>query len=296
MAQVDKFEIEPNLSGLSFRLKANEKFLALCSSNSGTTEPKNPSEGMLWFDISNAQKQYLKVRDKQNRWNELCEIDLATGIIKSKLDLDALNKILDNRETALSANLSAQINTKINLSEKAAPNGVATLDDSGKISPSQLPPNIITGNTKTDFPYQGKENAIYIETSTNKIYRYLNGAYILIGGAVTSINGSVGDVKITKESLGIIDDQFKKVAKADTADRITTPRTITIHKTDYQDEGQYGSGKSSGGKRKAKWHWGGSAVFDGTKDISISVSCGCTGCSGGCIGNCIGNCDSCRGH
>ena len=63
MAQVTKFTIDPNLSGIQLRTQASEMLTALSTLNSGDLEPVNPSAGMLWLDTT---KNILKIRDKTN--------------------------------------------------------------------------------------------------------------------------------------------------------------------------------------------------------------------------------------
>ena len=47
MAQVTKFTIDPNLSGIQLRTQASEMLTALSTLNSGNLEPVNPTGGML---------------------------------------------------------------------------------------------------------------------------------------------------------------------------------------------------------------------------------------------------------
>ena len=63
MAQVTKFTIDPNLSGIQLRTQASEMLTALSTLNSGDLEPVNPTGGMLWLDTT---KNILKIRDKTN--------------------------------------------------------------------------------------------------------------------------------------------------------------------------------------------------------------------------------------
>ena len=73
MAQVTKFTIDPNLSGIQLRTQASEMLTALSTLNSGNLEPVNPTGGMLWLDTT---KNILKIRDKTNTaWLDFASVN-----------------------------------------------------------------------------------------------------------------------------------------------------------------------------------------------------------------------------
>ena len=73
MAQVTKFTIDPNLSGIQLRTQASEMLTALSTLNSGDLEPVNPTGGMLWLDTT---KNILKIRDKTNTaWLDFASVN-----------------------------------------------------------------------------------------------------------------------------------------------------------------------------------------------------------------------------
>lgn len=58
-----------------------------------------------------------------------------------------------------------------------------TLDENGKIPSSQLPSyvdDVIEYSAKASFPYTGETGKIYVDTSTNKTYRWSGTAYVEI--------------------------------------------------------------------------------------------------------------------
>ena len=72
----------------------------------------------------------------------------------------------------------------INISSKGQPNGVASLDDTGKIPSSQLPSyvdDVVEYATQSQFPQTGESGLIYIDQSTNQTYRWGGSSYIEIG-------------------------------------------------------------------------------------------------------------------
>ena len=95
----------------------------------------------------------------------------------------------------------------IPLSQKAGPNGVATLDGSGLVPATQLPSyvdDVLEFNSIGNFPTPGETGKIYVETDTNQTYRWSGSTYIQIAsGAVQSVNGQTGIVNVTKTDVGL---------------------------------------------------------------------------------------------
>lgn len=81
---------------------------------------------------------------------------------------------------------AAQVNA-IATSLKGAANGVAELDANGKVPSSQLPSyvdDVIEGNGTSAFPTEGETGKIYVDTSTNKTYRWGGSAYTEISASL----------------------------------------------------------------------------------------------------------------
>jgi hypothetical protein len=98
MAQVNSFTIPANQSGTAFRTQANNIFSALASLNAGATAPSSPQAGMLWLDVSNAKKHYLKIRNSANNiWGVVCEIDASDGSIKNGYSITEIDELLKNK-------------------------------------------------------------------------------------------------------------------------------------------------------------------------------------------------------
>lgn len=78
-------------------------------------------------------------------------------------------KALTSNITLNAANVGA-----IDSSLKGAANGVAELDASGKVPAAQLPSyvdDVLEYTLKSNFPTTGESDKIYVDTSTNLIYR-----------------------------------------------------------------------------------------------------------------------------
>ena len=73
---------------------------------------------------------------------------------------------------------SQALGGKIDKSQLGVPNGVAQLDDTGKIPSSQLPSyvdEILEFQHKENFPKPGQSGKIYVERTTNLTYRWSEG-------------------------------------------------------------------------------------------------------------------------
>lgn len=90
---------------------------------------------------------------------------------------------------ALSAdiNLSAADVSAIPASQKGTANGVAELDENGKVPSAQLPSyvdDVIEYDNRTAFPASGEAGKIYVAKDTNKTYRWSGTTYVEIAGGV----------------------------------------------------------------------------------------------------------------
>lgn len=89
---------------------------------------------------------------------------------------------------------------QIPLSQKGAINGVATLGTDGKVPSSQLPSyvdDVLEYTNKATFPTTGETGKIYVDTSTNKTYRWSGTTYVEISASLalgeTSSTAYAGD-------------------------------------------------------------------------------------------------------
>lgn len=74
-------------------------------------------------------------------------------------------------------------NNMIPKSTKGTANGVAELDANGKVPSSQLPSyvdDVLEYSAKSSFPATGESGKIYVDTTTNKTYRWSGSAYVEI--------------------------------------------------------------------------------------------------------------------
>ena len=88
----------------------------------------------------------------------------------------------DTTQTAI-GKLEKALDSKINTSAKGTASGVAELDANGKVPSSQLPSyvdDVLEYSAKSSFPATGETGKIYVDTTTNKTYRWSGSAYVEI--------------------------------------------------------------------------------------------------------------------
>lgn len=88
----------------------------------------------------------------------------------------------DTTQTAI-GKLEKALDSKINTSDKGTASGVAELDANGKVPSSQLPSyvdDVLEYSAKSSFPATGETGKIYVDTTTNKTYRWSGSAYVEI--------------------------------------------------------------------------------------------------------------------
>lgn len=84
------------------------------------------------------------------------------------------------------------------MSQKAATDSFAHLVN-GKVPESQLPSyvdDVVEYDSKSDFPATGEKSKIYVDKSTNLVYRWSGTTYIQVGGADLNLENGTGDVLI----------------------------------------------------------------------------------------------------
>lgn len=80
------------------------------------------------------------------------------------------------------------IQGKLDASLKGAIRGVAELDNNGKVPASQLPSfvdDVLEYDSIVNFPETGETGKIYVDTTTNKTYRWSGSTYVAIAGDLT---------------------------------------------------------------------------------------------------------------
>lgn len=142
---------------------------------------------------------------------------------------------------------------QVKRSEMGVANGVATLDEQGKVPSSQLPSyvdDVLEYDNLAAFPATGEEGKIYLAKDTNKSYRWGGTEYTEISKSLalgetssTAYAGNKG--KQNADNIAALKNGTTAAGKAD---KLSTPRTITA------------SGDATG-----------SASFDGSADVALDI-------------------------
>jgi hypothetical protein len=96
---------------------------------------------------------------------------------------------------------------KIDSSREGQPDGIATLDSTGKVPATQLPSyvdDVIEADDFASLPDPGETGKIYVTLDNNKTYRWSGSTYIEISPSeVNSVNGQTGIVVLDKDDVGL---------------------------------------------------------------------------------------------
>lgn len=117
-------------------------------------------------------------------------VDLPAYPTKESLGLgDAENKSSEQiRDEITPENVTNALGyTPLDESEKGQPNGVAQLDDTGRVPAAQLPSYVDDIESYVDmehFPLTGEDSKIYVDKSTNKTYRWDGTTYVEISASL----------------------------------------------------------------------------------------------------------------
>lgn len=110
-------------------------------------------------------------------------IGAGTSAITTKAIDTTDGGTVNSTDLISSGAVKAGLDTKIPLSQKGANNGVAQLDESGKVPAAQLPSyvdDVLEYATLSSFPVTGESGKIYVALDTNLTYRWSGSAYVEI--------------------------------------------------------------------------------------------------------------------
>lgn len=194
--------------------------------------------------------------------NSLTKSDIGLGNVDNTSDLNkpistatqtALNAKANTADLGALAYKDSLTKTDVGLgnvtndaqvkrSEMGAANGVATLDAQGKVPSAQLPSyvdDVLEYNNLAAFPKTGEGGKIYIDTTTNKEYRWGGTEYREISASLalgeTSSTAYPGDkgkanadaIAAGMETVGSLSNQLDSVSKT---------ATSALNKAEYASE------------------------------------------------------------
>ncbi len=170
-----------------------------------TTDANKPVSTATATELAKKVDKTTYATDKGVTDSHISNTSNPHGVTKSQVGLGNVDNTADANKQVLSATklkTARKINgvdfdgtkaitiaddTKIPLTEKGAAGGVATLDDTGKIPSTFLPSyvdDVIEGTLAT-FPNPGETGKIYVDTSTEKTYRWSGTQYTVISETVS---------------------------------------------------------------------------------------------------------------
>lgn len=169
--------------------------------------------------MSASDKEKLDTIEKGAQANTITGVkgDSESLYRTGNVNITKTNIGLNNVENKSSATIRGELTnsnvttalgyTPLNSSLKGANNGLAELDASGKVPASQLPSyvdDVLEYSAKANFPTTGETGKIYVDTSTNKTYRWGGSAYAEISPSIalgttssTAFRGDYGQVAYT---------------------------------------------------------------------------------------------------
>ena len=121
---------------------------------------------------------------------------IGVNVLSERRTADQIAEIDEEAEEMLTVLRS----TFVQNSEKAQPNGVATLDGGGKVPAAQLPSyvdDVLEYPAKNVFPATGEAGKIYVASNDGKIYRWSGSQYIEISNATDVLDDTKGDGSTT---------------------------------------------------------------------------------------------------
>lgn len=107
------------------------------------------------------------------------------NITAANIGLGNVNNTSDANKPISTATQTA-LNAKLDATLKGAANGLAELDAGGKVPAAQLPSyvdDVLEATAMSSFPSTGETGKIYVDTSTNKTYRWSGSAYVEISNS-----------------------------------------------------------------------------------------------------------------
>lgn len=143
------------------------------------------------------KESYMALADFQTLWTNTLKPYIVAGFIAMLAGTDANAKNL-----VLADGTNIAQSTFIAATEKAANNGVATLDATGKVPASQLPSfvdDVLEFANEAAFPAEGEGGKIYVALDNNKTFRWGGTTYVEISAGLalgetqgTAYEGSKG--------------------------------------------------------------------------------------------------------
>ena len=167
---------------------------------------------------------------------------------------DANNRfVTDSEKSAWNAKQNSLGFAPENPANKGVANGYAGLDASGKVVASQLPSfvdDVLEYTAKVNFPATGESGKIYVDLTTNIVYRWSGSAYVEISSSLalgttssTAYRGDYGNVAYTHSQSSHAPSNAQKnsdITKAEIEAKLTGDISTHTHSA-YVTQAQLGN-------------------------------------------------------
>lgn len=178
--------------------------------NTGTYS--KPSAGIPYADLASGVQNSLMLANSAIQGHQsiypLSIKDSAGNTLKTYTPNSGSATITIDKDVVGLGNVTNDAQVK--RSEMGVASGVATLDANGLVPTSQLPSyvdDVLEYTAKSSFPSTGETGKIYVDTSTNKTYRWGGSAYVEISASLalgttssTAYRGDLGAQNATNIS------------------------------------------------------------------------------------------------
>lgn len=200
--------------------EVDEKINALTKSDLGLGNVDNTSDENK--PLSKASREALELKEDKKNLKSLAYKD---GLTKDEVGLGQVLNVPSYSKTETDKKIN-EIKNKI-----GAINGIATLNEQGKVPSSQLPSyvdDVLEFYSIANFPSTGETGKIYVDQTTNKTYRWGGTTYAEISESLalgetdsTAYSGSKGkenaeNIQLLKEKTAQIEETLEEVEQKNT--------------------------------------------------------------------------------
>ena len=167
----------------------------------------------------------------------------ADGKTKLKIG-DGINIFKDlpyiSDDLTAAAIISALTYTPLDSAKVGVAEGIASLDASGKVPTSQLPSfvdDVVEVNGIDSAPETGETDKIYVDTVTNKTYRWSGTAYVEISASdIVTASENNGYIKINGTDVKVYEPEPIDDALSETSENAIQNKVVTAALADKIDK------------------------------------------------------------
>lgn len=185
----------PVVGQIYFNTAENELYIYKGESKgwelAGNSTGGGTADNVAWANVTGKPNFYSKVNADGIDVTASTQEDVFNLVAGDNININSSGKNIE-----FSANIPDLSSQYIPTSQKGSNNGVATLDSNGLVPSTQLPSYVddVVEGTLSTFPESGETGKIYVDTETNKSYRWSGSSYIEISQStihkyIGTING-----------------------------------------------------------------------------------------------------------